>query len=438
MSRLAIIGGGVTGLTAAWNLAKKGYQVDIFESSSELGGLAADFDMRGTKLEKTYHHLFPSDTAAKKLIADLGLTSRLNWYQSSVSIYLNDRFFPFVTPFDLLAFSPLPFMDRLRTGLVSFFLQKSGYRKEFETVSASKWMRRFSGEAAYKAIWEPLLAGKFGGFQDQVCMSWLWSRLYIRSTARKGVFSGEGLGYLDGGIGTLTRALEKALLETKNVFILKNTPVINTRQREEGKGVVIQTDQNVVTYDSVISTISSDSLADIVETAQDYTQKLRSVPYIGAICLVFSSSQNLGNYYWNNINDRSFPFLIFVNHTKFVDKSVYGGRYVYYLGGYFSHTHEFFSISEEELSSRWLQALKRLFPEFNEAEVSDRNVFRLWNAQHVAVLDYKNKVVDATTPIPGLLVSNFSQIFPEDRGVNYAIREGEKISEICDRYVTSL
>jgi protoporphyrinogen oxidase len=51
-NKVCVIGGGISGLSAAYFLLKKGYNVDLYESSDRLGGLAANFDFDGITIEK--------------------------------------------------------------------------------------------------------------------------------------------------------------------------------------------------------------------------------------------------------------------------------------------------------------------------------------------------------------------------------------------------
>jgi protoporphyrinogen oxidase len=167
---------------------------------------------------------------------------------------------------------------------------------------------------------------------------------------------------------------------------------------------------------------------------KDYSRQLQSIEYLGAICLVFVSEQNLGDYYWINVNEPDAPFLVFINHTRLMDKSNYQNKYVYYLGAYKSRDSVPFGLSDEALTDLWWQYLKKMFPEFNPALVSERHVFRFNAAQHIVDTEYEKKIPSHPTPLPGVFLANFSQIFPEDRGTNFAVREGNKIAEILQKY----
>ncbi|WP_431777981.1 NAD(P)-binding protein [Ottowia caeni] len=70
--RIAILGGGYTGMVAAHDLCRK-HDVTLYERSHSLGGLADDFTLHGTPLERAYHHLFRSDKDIIQLAEQLGI-----------------------------------------------------------------------------------------------------------------------------------------------------------------------------------------------------------------------------------------------------------------------------------------------------------------------------------------------------------------------------
>ena len=184
-AKILIVGGGFTGLTAALRLAQAGQaDITLIESSGQLGGLAAGFPLEGAWLEKTYHHLFLSDTAIVKLVEELGLQQQLLWCESSVGIFRAGEVHPFKTPLDLLRFAPCSPLGRLRTGATAFYLKHRSNWRGLLPHGAHDWMARACGQSAMDTIWTPLLKGKFGDKYKEVSMAWLWSRLHMRTNSR--------------------------------------------------------------------------------------------------------------------------------------------------------------------------------------------------------------------------------------------------------------
>ena len=436
-NKIAIVGGGFTGLTAAYRLSKAGYKVDIFEKGPEVGGLAAGFEIAGTNIEKTYHHIFRSDTDIIELTNELGLQDSLQWHSSSVSIYYQNKLFKFGTPVSLLLFKPLNIIDRIRTGMVMFFLMKTKNWEKFVHVSASSWMRKWAGKNSYRVIWEPLLKGKFDTFSNEVSMAWLWARISIRANSQEK--GGEKLGYFDGGFNVIVKKLVEKIHAAGGAIHL-NADVkkiyLQDSHNLASSSLTIKTEEGEQQFDKVIATVPSHIFSHFLEaenptpTMQNYITKLNSVKYLGAVIAVFSSEQSLGEYYWNNINDLTMPFLAFIEHTKLIDKSKYLDKNIYYIGTYVPHDHTYFTMSEEEIYSLWFDSVKKIFPHFDKTKVIEKHLFKLKYAQHIVDLDYESKIPSYETPVKNLYLSNFSQIFPEDRGTNFAVREGNKIAEL--------
>lgn len=432
--RVAVIGAGYTGLVAAYRLAQAGYKVDIFEAGKSPGGLAGDFKIEGAPIEIAYHHLFKTDTDIIGITKELGLERKLVWHDSSLAIYYQDKLYPFMTPLDLLRFAPLSLPNRLRAGLAVLYLQKQKNWQPFVKQTALGWMRKVAGKQVSEVIWEPLLKGKFDTYYDKVSMAWLWARLHIRANSREKGDSAEKLGYFDGGFKVMTDALVNAC---KKHGVTIHTEAKIEQVGNDGKAPFLLLGGKKKIFDSVVATVPSHIFAKLIApkpevktVPQSYIDQLNSINYLGAALLVFSSDQAISPYYWHNINDISKPFLVFIQHTRLVSKDFYNGKHVYYIGAYLPHDHKLFTMSDEALTKLWFGELKKIFPDFSTKEISEKYVFRLKNAQHIVDTSYQDKIPAHKTPLNGVYLSNFSQIFPEDRGTNYAVREGNKIAKL--------
>ena len=290
-------------------------------------------------------------------------------------------------------------------------------------------MTRACGHSAMETIWTPLLRGKFDRHFDKVSMAWLWARIHIRANSRSGG-GGEKLGYFRGGFNVITSALENELKQ-RGVNIQ-----INARVEKISSERTAAINGETVPFDFCIFTGPSPAFARLLpaqESLNDYAAKLHSIEYLGAACLVFTSDQNLGDFYWVNVNEPDAPFLVFLNHTRLVDKKFFGGKNVYYIGAYLPPDGKLFSLPDDELAKLWFGYLPKMFPDFDAARVAERHIFRFRAAQHIVDTDYEAKIPAYQTPLPGVFLANFSQIFPEDRGTNFAVREGEKIAALIRR-----
>jgi len=297
-----------------------------------------------------------------------------------------------------------------------------------------------------EVVWEPLLRGKFHRYADSISMAWLWHRIHSRGNSRQDAGS-EKLGYFRGGFAVITNRIESELTKA-GVAIRKNTGV-DGLQIEQGRPVLLM-DGRRESFDSCVFTGPSPAFARLLPTERERDcgghrpplqvegeqgleacrRRLESIDYLGAISLVFVSKQAIGDYYWLNINRADAPFLVFIRHTKLVDKSWYNGNEVYYIGTYQPHDSPLFSMSEEQISDLWFGFLKKIYPQFDPALIVEKHLFKLKYAQHIVDTDYQSRIPDRKTPLPGVYLCNFSQVFPEDRGTNYAVREGLRIADL--------
>lgn len=429
-----VVGAGYTGLIAALRLAEKGQKVVILERGTTIGGLASDFIVEGGSLERAYHHLFKTDTFIINMANELGIGDKLKWHDSSVGLYYDETLYPFKGALDLIKFKPLSLVNRIRAGLVVLYLQQTKNWQQFQTVSAYDWMLKAGGKQVTEVIWEPLLRGKFDQYYDKVAMAWLWARVHIRAQSRE--TGGEKLGYFEGGFQVFTDALVDKLTEL-GVEIKTGIEISNIDNTSAGKVRVTFGDGKSKLYDSCVATTPSHVFAKLVEGDKAikpaYVDKLKSINYLGARLLIFSSEQNISDFYWHNVNDIDLPFLVFIHHTRLINKEHYGGKYIYYLATYVPHDHELFTCDDKTLEKKWFSSLKKIFPDFDTKQIREKHFFRFANAQHIVDTDYHNKIPDAKTPLKNVYLSNFSQIYPEDRGTNYAVREGERIAKLITK-----
>ena len=97
MKKVAIVGAGIGGMAAAYDLVRAGCQVTIYDSSNQVGGLASGFKLPNWdwSIEKYYHHWFSSDQHILGLIRELGWQDQVLFPRPYTVMYYNGRFYPF-------------------------------------------------------------------------------------------------------------------------------------------------------------------------------------------------------------------------------------------------------------------------------------------------------------------------------------------------------
>ncbi len=422
-----IVGGGLAGLTAAYELSKEGHRVAVFEKEAELGGQAATFMVAGERLEIFYHHIFASDVDIISLINELGLGEKLLWLDSRVGFFHQGEIYDFVTPIDLMRFSPIGLVDRLRLGLISLYLRWYKNWPKMEGTTAQEWLLRYGGRRNYEVVWGPLLKNKFGDSCDEVSMVWFWGKIHLRFTSRQG--GRERLGYMGGSFGTLVDALKQRIIDSGGE-IHASSPVSQIIV-DSGKAEGIRVGEQMYPFDALVATVPSPAFLDVVpQLPADYAQKLERVRYQMAVCLVLILKKPLSHIYWMNVSDPSIPFVALIEHTNFVDPSVYEGKRIVYVSNYLSKDSPLCSLNADELLTEYIPHFRKISPEFDPAWIEERYLFREEAGQPIITTHYSSQIPDQRTPIAHLYLANTTQIYPEDRGMNYSVGLGREIAKL--------
>jgi len=424
MLDIAIIGAGVAGLSAAYDLSRQGHRVTVYEARPYVGGLSAGFRDEGWEwpLERFYHHWFSSDRQVIALIRELGLSDRLFFPRPTTSLFYQGQIYPLDSPLRVLAFRPLPLLDRLRFGLVTALVRYRPSWRALERYTAHEWLSRALGKRAYEVLWEPLLIGKFGEeYYRQVNMAWFWARLAKR-TPRLGYFVGGFQGFMD-ELAARVRALGGRVHLEAHVREI----------RREGERFRLALRAGDVVHDRVLATCSPRMLRERVpELPADYAAGLDDLLSLGAVVLVLALRQRLTEqHYWINLPKREgFPFLALVEHTNYISREHYGGDYLVYCGDYLPPEHPYFDAAPEALLERFTPALRRINPGFGPDWVRRMWKFTEVYAQPVPLLDHSRRIPPLETPLPGLYMANMSQVYPWDRGTNYAVQLGREAARL--------
>ncbi len=429
---VAIIGAGAAGLAAAWDLARAGCRVELFEAEPTVGGLAAGFrdPAWAWSLEKFYHHWFETDAEILKLAGELGVADRIIFPRPKTSYWIDGRIYRSEMNASALRL-PISPLGILRLGLVGVYLKYLARDwRALERHTAHAWMRRAMGREVYDRLWRPLLIGKFSDQYAEVNMAWMWARIYTRSV-RLGIFQGGFQAFLE----TLASAVA-----ARGAQIHLNAPA-QAIQMVDGRPALTVGGETRL-FDRIISTTSPALLLRLAPALRDtpYGQQAAALRSIGAICVVLALRQSVltDGTYWLNLPATSpdkrasqFPFLALVEHTNWLDKAHYGGDVLVYCGDYVPADHEYFRLSDDELVARFLPALAKVNPAFSPDWVTKRWVWRAPYAQPVPGVNHSQRIPPLQTPLPGVLWASMSQVYPWDRGTNYAVELGRRAAQLA-------
>ncbi|MBI4028992.1 MAG: NAD(P)/FAD-dependent oxidoreductase [Candidatus Blackburnbacteria bacterium] len=420
--RIGIIGAGFVGLSSALALAKKGHRVTVFEKDAVPGGLAKGFKERVWKwtLEEHYHHLFTSDWSIRDLAQKVGVP--LVFKRAKTSTFYSGEVYQLDSPTALLHFPHLNAFEKIRTALVIAYLKIIPWWKNLENKTSENFLSKTMGEKAWEILWQPLFAKKFGKYAKKIPAVWFWARIKKRSAS---------LGYPEGGFQNLANKTALAAKKIGVKFFYKKS--ILQILPKDGKFLLTTDNRQQEEFDRVICTLPSHLFCQITPNLPPaYVKSATSLKGLGAANLILALKKPFlpNQTYWLNINEKDFPFLAVVEHTNLVNKKHYGGNTLLYVGNYLEATHPFFKKTPQGLFKEFSPYLKKINPQFTKSCVKKMWVSKTPFAQPIIPLNYSSKMPSVQTPINGLYLANIQQVYPWDRGTNYAVELGQKVAQL--------
>lgn len=421
--KIAILGAGYSGMAAAWDLKKAGHDVTIFEAANFAGGLASGFKEPhwDWSVENFYHHWFQSDSEMLGLIRELGLEDKVIFPRPLTVMFYKNKWYPFDSILNALRFPGLGFgLNKIRFGFVGLFLRITKNWQALEKVTAHEWMMKYAGKQVYEQMWQPLLIGKFASFYKDVNMAWMWARMHARTT-RLGTFEGGFQNFAD---------LFADKLRKQGVQIRLGTSIKSIKQNQTSTGLSVDGEA----FDKVLVTTSPNLMAKLCpELPESYLKGLLELKSMGAVVMTLSLKHSISKegYYWFNVpKGEGYPFLALVEHTNFVSKEHFGGDHIVYAGDYLELGHEYFEMSDEQLLEKFIPAFKKFNPEFQRDWINKIWVHKTNYAQPVPLVGHSKNIPAIQTPIAGLYFASMSQVYPWDRGTNFAVEIGRKAARM--------
>jgi protoporphyrinogen oxidase len=413
--RVVVIGGGPAGLKAAHVLAKGGARVTLLEGSPVLGGLASSFDVQGVRIERYYHFVCKGDDHLALTLAELGMSDRLRWRDSRMAYFVDGRLYPFLTPLELLRFSPLSLADRVRAGAAVKLAQRMK-EEDLAEQRAIPWLKRLFGERAYRVIWEPLLRFKFAEHAPDISAAWIWARMVRLSRSRTSPWR-EELGYIEGGSKVVLEELGRDLVARGARLVLRAG--VERIVIEGGRATGVRVDGETIPADAVISTATTSRFRQMTPDLDGpYVEGLKRIPTIGIFCLFLRLARPVTPFFWVNTNDPRVPFAGMIEYTNLNPLPELGGDRILYVPQYLSADDPRYAQTDEEVLRTYTDALALIHPAFDNSWVKFSAVFRDRFAQPICLTDYRTTTPSVQTPIPNLFLTDSCQLHPHDRTIS--------------------
>jgi len=413
--RVVVIGGGPAGLKAAHAAVKGGAAVTLLESGPVLGGLASSFDVQGTRIERYYHFICKGDDDLQDTLAELGLSDRLHWRDSRMAYFVDGALYPFLTPLELLRFTPLAPIDRLRAGLALKLAQRMR-EEDLAPRRAIEWLKEMFGERAYRVIWEPLMRFKFAEHAPEVSAAWIWARMVRLSRSRTSPWR-EELGYLEGGSTVVLEALARDI-ERRGGRVGLNAGV-EAILFDGGRAPGVRAGGETIPADAVISTVTTSRFLKLAPGLDGpYIEGLRRIPTIGIFCLFLRLTERVTPFFWVNANDPRVPFAGMIEYTNLNPLPELGSDRILYVPQYLSADDPRYAQSDEEVLRTYTDALALINPAFDRRWIRFSAVFRDRFAQPICLTDYKTSTPEIQTPVANLFLTDSCQLHPHDRTIS--------------------
>ena len=430
--KVGILGGGIMGVSIGYFLSKKGIQVEIFEASPMLGGLAGPLTLDdGTKVDRFYHAILSSDSHMRELCEELGIDDQLRFNETKMGFFYKNEIHSMNNIIEFLRFPPLGWIDRFRLGLTVLYAQFIRNWHRLEGISVEKWLIWLGGKRTYQNIWRPMLKAKFDGGFDDTPATYIWSRLVRIKSTRKGANQKEEAGHLIGGYISLIHAMAEQIKDAGGKIHLQ-TPVSKI-EIEDNLAIGILVDDELIKFDRIVSTLQPPIFQHLISDASnEYRDFIGKTEYLGIICPLLVLDRPLTGYWTLNITDDSIPFTGVIETTSYINPQFVGGHHLVYLPKYTAPGSSLQKMSDEEIKELWLGYLEKMFPDFERHWIRYFIMNRARLVEPLHPVNGTHLIPPVHTPITNLYLATNAQIYPALTNGESISRKAREVSELVE------
>jgi len=296
-----VIGGGISGLSAAYYLAKSGIRPLLVERAARVGGVIQTAREQGCVLEEGPDGFMAAKPWATNLIGELGLADQVigsNDHTRVTYIVKKGKLVPMpeglmmMVPTKILPLVETPLLGwgaKIRMGL-EFFRQPAA--RPMPDRSVHEFLLDHYGEETIDYLAEPLLAGVYGGDPREMSVNSVLARFVEiekkYGSLTRGVLAaprppsgGSFLLSLKGGLGQLIEALNRALESRCDAMQASAETIEKT-----AAGLRVRADGEWLETEHVVLATTAAEGAPLVETLQpELASLLGGIPYTSSVTL---------------------------------------------------------------------------------------------------------------------------------------------------------
>lgn len=421
---VGVVGGGLMGLAVAERLARAGHEVTVFERASQPGGLSTWADYGPFFWDRFYHVILPSDTELLGWLRTLGLEEDVRWQTTKTGYFVDGRTYSLSNNVDFLRFPLLNAWQKARLAWTILYCARIRDWRRLETITVESFLVRISGRHVFEKFWKPLLLAKLGENYRRVSAVFIWTYVARLFSARDATAQREQLGYVSGGYKRVIERVVERICAARGSIQLG--AVVTRVQAGAATGIEITVNGRASRFDKVVFTSPVSVLRETVDSALVSTSGHEAdIEYLGVVCLVIVSREELSPYYVLNIADDQVPFTGIIGVSSVVNPHETAGLYITYLPRYLLSTDAYLQAPDEKVMADFLLGLKRLSPQFSHDSVVSMHVHRAAKVQPLQVLRYSELVPAVATLHRDFFVLNTSQFVNNTLNNNEVVRAVE-------------
>lgn len=294
MASVLVLGGGLSGMAAAYTLARAGWkEVTVVERGAELGGLAGTFRRGEHFYPLAYHHILHGDRTLLYFLDLLGELDRVRWRKIRMYFRVGGTLYDLASPADFLRF-PMSLADKLRFARLMLWSFRKSDWSEWHQRDAAELVDGWGGPGVRRAIFDPLTRLKFDRPCREISAAWLGARLHYREGSSR-------LGYIPGHNWTklLCDGLTARLREA-GVSLRLRAAVRRLHPDAHRLAAIELADGERLAADLFVSTLPTEVYRSMAP--EDQTPQLDSIRYTAIVSLICATRQQIDpEFYWMNL-----------------------------------------------------------------------------------------------------------------------------------------